>query len=135
MEPSPQEMTMPERFTLTPTQLNALRALNECVVESSPIEVAVSGLMLPGEARSALARLEQLGLASSWMPITGRTGQHLYVSTDEGTNVYRALGKLKSTPPVGSVFRVLPANAIRMPSSIPPVFVEIAPEVQDVTEE
>lgn len=53
------EKTMPDQFTLTPTQITALRALNERIVESSPIEVAVSGLLLPDQARSALAALEQ----------------------------------------------------------------------------
>lgn len=130
----PREVFMQNRFVLTPTELKALRALNVRVVESSPIEVAVNGVMLPGEARSALARLEQLGLASSWFPVTGRTGEHVYVTTDEGTNVYLALGRLKSTPPVGSVFRVAPVNVPRTYSSIPEVFVEIAPEVQEATE-
>jgi hypothetical protein len=120
---------MPERLTLTPTQLTVLRTLNEGVVEISPIEVAVSGRLLPNQARSTLVSLEEMGLVESW-PSSGLSGEQLYVSSPEGTNVYRTLEKFKGTPPVGAIFRVLPNTFSSFLSRQPSVLVEIAPEVQ-----
>lgn len=120
---------MPERLSLTPTQLTVLRALNERIVESSPIEVAVSGRLLPNQARATLVSLEGMGLVDSW-PVAGRTGEQLYVSTPEGTSVYRTLERFKGTPPVGAIFRVSPNTFSAFLSNQPSVLVEIAPEVQ-----
>ena len=124
---------MQDRFALTPTEVTVLRALNERAHESSPIEVAVSGMLMPNEARSALASLANLGLANSWVPVTGKTGEQLYISTQEGTSVCKALEKFKGTLPVGTVFRVAPPTFSAFLSKQSPVLVEITPEVQEVT--
>ncbi len=97
---------MPERYAITPKQVAALRALGEGIVELSIPEIAVSARLLPNEAREALGTLESLGLTNSWIPITGRTGEKLFVLTSEGQNAYRALSEFKGLPPVGAVVRL-----------------------------
>ena len=82
-----------------------LCALCEGIVELSMPKVAVGARLLPHEANSAPAP-RCLGLVSSWFPVTGRTGEHLFALTGEGQNVYHALTERKSTPPVGTVVRL-----------------------------
>jgi hypothetical protein len=94
---------MSEHYTITPTEVAALRALNERIVEVSPAEVAVSARLLPNQARDALTALERSGLATSWHPVAGRTGEHLFVPTDTGRIVYRALAQFKDIPPTGTM--------------------------------
>ncbi len=97
---------MAEEYSITPTQAAALRALSERIVEASSNEVAVSALLLPNQAREALGALERLGLVRSWGPITGRTGEQLFVLTSEGQTVARALAQLSGALAVGTIMRI-----------------------------
>src|SRR5580698_4540485 len=97
---------MAVRYSLTPNEIAALRALNEGIVEMSDAEVAARSLLLPNKARTALGHLERRGFVSSWAPVTGRTGEHLYVVNEPGRNIYRALQSFKGTPPIGSVVQI-----------------------------
>jgi hypothetical protein len=97
---------MEEYYKLTPTQVAVLRSLSEGIVEVSETEVAVGARLLPDQARIALGALERLGLVNSWVPVTGRTGDHLYVLTGEGQAVSRALAQYRGTPAVGTVVRM-----------------------------
>lgn len=123
---------MPERYTLTPSQVAALRSLMEGIVELSPTEVAVSGRLLPNQARHALAELEQLGLANSWIPVTGQTGDRVYELTDEGQMVSRALAQFSGAPPVGAVVR-MPRSFATWRSRQAPSYVEVVPESPQAT--
>ena len=95
-----------ERYAISPSQVAALRALHEGLVELSDLEVAVGARLLPSQARAALAALESSGLVNSWVAVTGRSGEHLYVLTDEGQAVCQALAQFRGTPPVGAVVRL-----------------------------
>lgn len=97
---------MAQRYQITPSQVAALRALGERIVEASSTEVAVSALLLPNQARNALGALERLGLVNSWIPIAGRTGDHLYVLSGEGPLVHRVLAEYEGIPPVGTILRL-----------------------------
>lgn len=121
---------MVERYALTPNQVAALRALNERIVEASPPEIAVSARLLPNEARAALTGLEHLSLVNSWIPVTGRTGEQLFVLTDEGQTVCRALAELKGTLPAGTVVRLprLFPSFVEWHSRRTPSYVEIVPD-------
>ncbi len=123
---------MGQIYPLTPNEVAVLRVLNEGIVEMSDAEVAVRSLLIPIEARTALARLEQHGLAGSWIPITGRTGEHLHVVTDVGRAIYRALASFEGTPPVGTKvpLRTVPGYSEWFSRGCPS-FVEIVPEERE----
>ncbi len=97
---------MTERYALNADQIAVLRALGAGIVELSPVEVAVAARLLPHQAHTALAALERLGLASSWIPVTGRTGERLFVLSGEGQSVFHALSQFRGTPPVGAIVRL-----------------------------
>lgn len=97
---------MAERYLLTPSQVAALRALNEGIVEMSDKEVAARSLLLLNQARAALGALEKNRLVSSWGPVTGSTVEHLYVANEAGRGIYRALSHFKGTPPTGTIAQV-----------------------------
>lgn len=99
---------MQPRYTLTPQQVAVLRALNEGIVELSIAEIAVSARLLPNHVRAALGALEKYGLVTSWIPVTGRTGEYLSVLTSDGQTVIRGLAQFKDIPPSGTVVQ-LPA--------------------------
>jgi len=127
---------MAERYALNSSQVAALRALSEGIVERSALEIAVSAGLLPKQALAALFALEKLGLASSWHPVTGRTGEHLFALNDEGQTIYRALASFEGTPPVGSVVhlrRKFPSFSGWPSSSQPASYVEIVPEQLETT--
>jgi hypothetical protein len=99
---------MAERYTLSPTKLAVLRALEEAAVEVSPNEVAVTGRLLPNQARTALIQLEAIGLVRSPIPATGRTDENepVFVLNSEGKSVSRAIAQFKGTPPVGTILQI-----------------------------
>lgn len=123
-----------QQYRLTPVQVTALRALAGGIVELSPTEVAVSGLLMPDDVRNALTDLERLGLVNSWIPATGATGESVYALTDEGQTVYRALDQFRGIPPAGSVVRI-PRGFATWFSRQTPSYVEVVPENQHVTTE
>jgi DNA-binding MarR family transcriptional regulator len=124
---------MTHKYALTPRQIAVLRALNERLVEASPTEVAVSALLPPNEVRHTLSSLEQRALVNSWVPASGRTGEQVFVLTDEGQAVARALAHSKDVPPVGTVVRVPRAlpSFLEWMSSRSPTYVEIVSDGAD----
>lgn len=123
---------MTERYALSPRQVAVLRALHEGIVERSAIEVAVSALLLPDQAQAALGGLERMGLVSSWVPISGPVRDKVFILTDEGRQVYRALTQYKGTPAIGTVARLahLPFSGW-LSGQESSSYVEVIPEESD----
>ncbi len=115
---------MAERYTLTPRQAVVLRALNERVVEASPTEIAVSGLLPLGEVKTTLAALKQAGLVTS-CPVESQAVEDVYEMTFDGHAVVRALDPLKGTPSVGSMARLPHGKLLGWLTGQRPKYVEI----------
>jgi DNA-binding MarR family transcriptional regulator len=111
-----------DKLALTPSQVAALRALGERDLEASPSEVAVSGLLLPNQASSALKALEAQGLVKSTVADTNRSKEQSFALSAEGRKVCRALAQVKGAPPVGTVVRLSRPFAVfskaKQPSSV-----------------
>ena len=115
---------MAERYTRTPRQAVVLRALNERLVEASPTEIAVSGLLPLGEVKITLAALEQAGFVSSW-PVESQAVEEVFEMTNRGQAVVRALDPVKGTPSVGSVARLSQGRLLGLFTGEKPKYVEI----------
>ncbi len=115
---------MAERYTLTPRQAVVLRALNERIVEASPTEIAVSGLLPLAEVKATLAALKQAKLVSSWQ-VDSPAPEEVFEMTNQGQAIVRALDPVKGTPSVGSVARLSQGRLMSLFTGEKPKYVEI----------